>query len=815
MERALRDEIADSGSATLGLWVRLLLDLAISLPAQLAREAGQDLAHAARLWAMRPWQTAFAIVALAIGLGANVGIFSIINALLLKSLPFRAPEQLVVAHYFLPPHATAKEFHEWRGQSAYLSDTALVDEADVNLGGEGGTARAHMARASFNYFSFLGAPMFLGRGFEAGEESADRPNVVVLGYGLWQSLFAGDSRVLGSKIRVNGESLTVIGIAPKGFGYPNNAVLWTPASYTAGNNGWQVLGRLKTGVGLRQANEALKIEADRLNPRRTPQNKVKYPTHLTSLQDSLAGPIKSASLLLMVSVALVLLLACANVANLLIARIADRFGELSIRSALGASRARITQQLLTESLALSVIAAVAGLGVALETVTLVEKLQPVPLMSQAYSILDWRVLLFATAVSVITGLLFGLLPSFYAGRAETLQVRGASANQASRWIRDGLVAFQVMLSILLLAASVAIGKQFIGLMRMDRGYDTQHVATVSVSLEGTTRKNAPLAYFEQVLQQIRAIPGVRSATATDFLPLDASMFMGGPFGLDGKPASENSMIVPVMPDYFQTMGGRILAGREITADEVRGDDKVAVVNERFASNFGAPEDVLNHPITTSRGLWRNVIGVVKDMDYNAGIYDANSLQIFVPGHTPGGFYPTFAIRVDGNAEEYLARLRNVVASVDNQVAVFGAKTMEQRLSQALARPRFYSEGAICFAAFALLLAVIGIYGIVSYAVSQRTRELGIRMALGTTSANLRWAVLGRGLAPVVAGSVPGVIAAILASRFLGTLIAGTKPVDLPISVSAIGLVVAVAAISIWVASRKISRLDVIEILRAE
>src|SRR5215472_3281431 len=183
MERALRDEIADSGSATLGLWVRLLLDLAISLPAQLAREAGQDLAHAARLWAMRPWQTAFAIVALAIGLGANVGIFSIINALLLKSLPFRAPEQLVVAHYFLPPHATAKEFHEWRGQSAYLSDTALVDEADVNLGGEGGTARAHMARASFNYFSFLGAPMFLGRGFEAGEESADRPNVVVLGYG--------------------------------------------------------------------------------------------------------------------------------------------------------------------------------------------------------------------------------------------------------------------------------------------------------------------------------------------------------------------------------------------------------------------------------------------------------------------------------------------------------------------------------------------------------------------------------------------------------------------------------------------------------
>jgi putative ABC transport system permease protein len=815
MERAFRDEIAESGGATLRIWLRLLLDLAISLPMQFASEAVQDLGHAMRMWAMRPLQTAFAIVALAIGIGANVGVFSVVNALLLRSLPFRDPGRLVAAYVFLPPHATAKDFHEWRAKSAYLSDAALVDEADVNLGSGRRGQRAHIAHASSNYFSFFGAPVLLGRGFEAGEDATNHPSVAILGYGLWQSLFAGDERVLGSQIRVNDQTLTIVGVAPKGFSYPHNAVLWMPAAYTPGDNGWQVLGRLRPGVSLTQADQALKIEADRLNPNRTPQNKARYPTYLTSLQDSLAGPVRNASLLLMASVALILLLACANVANLLMARTADRFGELSIRSALGASRGRITQQLLTESLALSGLASIAGFGVALEAVVLAEKVQPSPLPSQAYSILDMRVLLFAIAVSLATGLLFGVLPSFYARRAVTLQARGASVSRTSRWIREGLVAVQVMLSILLLASSVAIGRQFIGLMRMDRGYDTQHVATVSVSLEGTTRKNAPLVYFEQVLERIRAIPGVRSATATDFLPLDATMFLGGPFGLDGRPARENSMVVPVQPDYFETMGGRILAGREITREEVRADAKVAVVNERFASNFGAPADVLNHSITIGRAAPRKVIGVVKDMDYDAGIYDANSFEIFVPGHNPGGFYPTFAIRADSNAQQYAAKLRDVVASVDSQVVVFGAKTMEQRLAQTLVRPRFFSTGAVSFAVFAVLLAVIGIYGLVSYAVAQSSRELGIRMALGTTPLHLRGSVLGHGLIPVVLGSLPGIMGAMLASRYLGSLIAGTKPVDLPISALAIGFVILVAATSIWIASRKISRLDVMEILRAE
>jgi hypothetical protein len=349
---------------------------------------------------------------------------------------------------------------------------------------------------------------------------------------------------------------------------------------------------------------------------------------------------------------------------------------------------------------------------------------------------------------------------------------------------------------------------------MDRGYDTRHIATVSVSLQGTTRQAAALAYFEDVLEKLRRIPDVRSVTATDFLPLDATMFLGGPFGLDGRPAKENSMIVPVMPDYFQTMGGRVLYGREISVAEVRNDAKVAVVNERFAAEFGSPQDALGHEVTLGRQPPRKIVGVAKDMDYNGGMFDANSMQIFVPANKPGAFYPTFAARVDGSAEDFLVKMRDAVQSVDDQVPVFGAKTMEERLARALLRPRFYTTVALCFAGFALILAVIGVYGVVAYAVSQRTQEMGIRMALGTTALRLRSTVLSQGLLPVVLGSLPGIVCAQLAGRFLESLIAGAKPVDLELSILTVAVLLIIASTSIWAATRRIAVLDIMEILRS-
>ena len=517
----------------------------------------------------------------------------------------------------------------------------------------------------------------------------------------------------------------------------------------------------------------------------------------------------------MACVVLILLIACTNVANLLMARTADRATELSIRSALGASRARLSQQLLTECVLLSLAASIAGLVVAFWTTSIAAKLQPAPLASQAYSILDGRVLCFAIAASVLSGLLFGVLPSLYAGRVHTFGTRGSSDNRGSRLIREALVAAQVMLTIVLLAASISVGRAFVNLMRIDRGFDWRGVVTVNVSLDGTTHQTDErrLAYFQEALARIRRLPGVRSASATEFLPIYATGFIGGPFGMDGRPAKENSMIVPVFTDYFRTMGGRILQGREFTGAEVRGDARVAVVNELFASEFGWPADALGREVTMgSDPPWR-IIGVVKGMDYMTD--GANSNQIFVPAHSPGGFFSTFVARVDGRAEDRLAMIRDAIQSVDPQVPVFGVKTMEQRLADALARPQFYRTAVLCFAAFALLLAVIGIYGIVSYAVAQRTHEMGVRMALGTTPARLRISLLRQSLITIAAGAIPGIAGAVLSGRLLESLIDGAKSVDIITSTLSVLFIAAVASTSIWAATRRIAGLDIMAILRAE
>ena len=823
LERAFCDELNEStGAAALGmLWIRLLADLAISVPSQLCREIAQDARHTFRLWTRRPWHTGFAILALAIGIGANTGVFSVVNALLLRSLPFHDAERLASLRGFSPPHDSASQFHSWRQQSTYLADTALFEQFDVNLGGAGEWRRAHAVQASSNFFSLLGTQPVLGRAFAPGDD-VDAPAwglpgrnaVAVIGYGLWQELFAGDRKAVGSTIHLDGNPLTIIGIAPPGFDYPGKTVLWKPAAFSRGNNGWESTARLRAGVTWPQARQAFAAEADRLWPRSHLQ-KIKYPSTITGLRDELAGPARRGSLMLMACVVLILLIACTNVANLLMARTADRATELSIRSALGASRARLSQQLLSECVLLSLAASIAGLLVAYWTTAIAMKLQPAPLASQAYSILDGRVLCFAVAASVLSGLLFGVLPSLYATRVHSFGTRSSSDTRGSRLMREVLVASQVMLTIVLLTASISVGRAFVKLMNVDRGFDWKGLVTVNVSLEGTTHEDGGrrLAYFQEALARIRRLPGVRSASATEFLPLYATGFVAGRFTLDGRRANENSIKVPVLPDYFRTMGGHILAGREFTDAEVQSDAKVAVVNERFASEFGPPAYAVGRETASGRNSSRRIVGVVKGMGYMTD--GAFSNQIFVPSQSPGGFFSTFVVRVNGRAEDRLAMIRDAIQPVDPQVPVFGVKTMEQRLSDALARPQFYKTAVLCFAAFALLLAVIGIYGIVSYTVSRRTHEMGVRMALGTTPGKLRFSLLRQGLIPIAAGAIPGTAAAMLSGRLLENLVDGAKSVNITTYAASIGLIALIAAAGIWVAMRPIGRLAIVEILRTE
>jgi predicted permease len=471
--------------------------------------------------------------------------------------------------------------------------------------------------------------------------------------------------------------------------------------------------------------------------------------------------------------------------------------------------------LLTECVLLSLAASIAGFFVAFWTTAIAARLQPAPLATQAYSILDGRVLCFAIAASLFSGLLFGVLPSLDAGRAHTFGTRASSGRRGSRLVREALVAAQVMLTMVLLAASISVGRAFVNLMHIDRGFDRTGLITVNVSLEGTTHRTEAscLAYFQEALARLRRLPGVRSASATESLPLYGKGFIGGRFQMDGREAKDSSMVVPVLLDYFRTMGGRMLYGREFNQAEIRDNARVAVVNEAFASEFGRPADAVGREIAVGRNPPFRIVGVVKGMDYMTD--GANGNQMFIPSHAPGGRSSAFVAKVEGRAEDRVAMISDAIQSVDTEVPVFGAKTMEQRLDDALARPQFYRTAAFCFAGFAVLLAIIGIYSIVSYTVARRTPEMGVRMALGATPARLRASVLRQGLIPIGAGAIPGIAGAVLSGRLLESLVDGAKSVNAPAYVAALLFITSIAAIGIWVATRPIARLDIVEILRAD
>ncbi len=583
---------------------------------------------------------------------------------------------------------------------------------------------------------------------------------------------------------------------------------------------WETIARLKPGVSLRQARVPFLAEADRWAPNRSKADKLARPSVIMPLQAGLSSnpqapphsppSPRTGSLLLLSGAMLILLIACTNVANLLLARTAERGTELSVRSALGASRARLAQQLLTECILMSLAAAAAGALVAQWIVSFATKIQPLPIASQTYSILDVRVLGFTLAISILCGLLFGVLPSLYASRVHTFASRGSATTHGSRGMRESLVGAQVALTLVLLAGALSINQAFLAFMGMDRGFDRQGVVTVSVSVAGTARNpdGARLPYFRDLLERVRALPGVRSASATEFLPLAPDTgYMGGPLRFDGRPPRENAMLVPVLPGYLETMGGRLIAGREFTEADLHLNSPVAMVNDLYAQEFVNPADAVGHRV----GAWP-IVGVFKGMVY---LGDYNHSQVLIPDRSPGDFTVTIVARVEGRPEDHLAIIRDTVKAVDPQVPVFDLKTLDARLDEALVRPKFYSTAAFFFAGFALLLAIIGIYGVVSYSVAQRSHEMGVKLALGTTPGRLRAAMLRQALITVAWGAIPGVLGAMLSGRFIESLIDGAKPISIPECVSAALLIGATAAAAVWSATRRVARLDIMEVLRTE
>jgi putative ABC transport system permease protein len=820
MEQAFRDELAEArnGFAIGWLWMRLLFDLALSVPSQVTKEIWLDSTHALRLWVKRPWQTGFAVLALAVAIGANTGVFSAVNALLLRSLPFREPDRLVVLRTAMLPHDSAAQFDQWRNSSKYLEDAALSQQKDANFGDSDHMIRIHAARTSGNFFSLLGVRPHIGREFFPND--ADE---ILISYGLWQELYGGDDRALGKTVFLDGHRLKIIGVMPLEFDYPNKSVAWQSATLTRGNNGWDTIGRLKRGVSLTTAQGEFEAEVAARSPVRREGSPMRgWQAGLFSLRDALAGPARTASLLLLAAVLSILLIACANLANFMLARTADRQQEFSVRSALGASRARLIQQLMTECLLLAFLSAGIGAIVALGTTSVLAKVEPGSLPSQTYSILDNRVLGFMLAISVVSAVFVGLLPAVSIGRRHFFAARGSGGFRGSRLVRDTLITLQIALTVVLLTSSVSVGRAFSRLMQVDRGFQVDGVLTATVSLDGTrhTAPGARLAYFNQVMDRLRHLPEVRTASATDFLPLYSRGFVGGPVSLDGRhsPPGTGTDVVPIMSDYFATMGGQLLHGREFTSAEVQNDANISIVNDVFAKMFLGTTDAVGH-LETLGNRTRKIIGVVKRIDfmerYLINFGDIDPPETFIPAHSPGYFDSTFVVRIEGRPEGYLAEVRKAVQLVDSGVPVFSVQSMQQRLDDAFARPKFYRTALIFFASFALLLAVLGVYAVVSYAVTQRTHEMGVRLALGTTSSRLRGVLLGQGLVSVLCGTLGGVLAALLGGRLLEGLVEGASAVNPAIYLLAVPSICLIAALSIWTATRRITRLDITEILRTE
>ncbi len=820
LERQFKDEYLEAGSASsvARLWLRTLADVARSLPIQIAREVGQDVRHTLRLWRRRPLHTAFAMAVLTIAIGANTGVFSVLNALLLRSLPFHQPERLAAMRMYLPGGlGSPKAFHDWRRNSNYAADAFNYTSTEVNLEGVSQSARIRLTETSWNFFSVIGTQPWLGRGFTEGEDKPGSEGVAVIGYGLWRQLYGGEHGTLGTTIRVNGTPLTIVGIAPPGFDYPQGTAVWSstvfdyqriPKTTVAF---WFAVARLKDGLSWSQARQAFEAEAYAESPERRNADARNRPA-LVPLREELAGPVRQASLVLMAGAGLLLLLACANLANFLLAHTLGREQEMMIRTTLGASRARLTQQLLTETVLLSFAAATAGLLVAWWTTGAALAVQPAPLVSQAYSILDWQVLAFAAVLSICTGMLFGAGPVIYVSR-RMFAVTTRTATPARRHTRLGnaLILVQVAVTIVLLTGSAALGRTFLALLRVDNGYALETLATMSVSFAGTPYMGPQSrVYYDQALRRLETIPQVVSVSATQYLPLTMEGYSAGRFNVDGAGTVTLATTIPVAPGYFTTLGGQLVAGREFTRQDVESTEQIAIANEDFARAFGDPGSIVGRMVTGARAEPRRIVGVVRSMRDSGPLYPPHP-QLFLPSRTPRQL--TFVVKVAGPARERLAVVRDALASVDARVPVFDVKTMDERLDETLARPRFYAIAVLFFGGLALFLSVIGVYGVVSYACGERLRELGIRLALGTTPGRLRGFLVGRVVLLVAAGAAAGAAIAAAGGRQLHNLIPGSDATMAAMIAVAVAGTLAVAVLATWAATRRVASLDIMNVLR--
>jgi putative ABC transport system permease protein len=800
----------------------------------------RDFRYALRTLIKSPGFTIVAVLTLALAIAANTAIFSAVDAVLLHPLPFPHSYQLVNVTKTIPKfelfqsHHSALDFLDYCSQNKAFSDMAGIESGQYNLTGDRQPERIPGKRFSANLFRLLGIAPILGRAFTPEEEQWGRHKEVILSEPLWQSHFASDRQILGKQLELDGEKYTVVGVAPPMLTFMGKSELWLPLAYTAeqiapdmrGHQNLDVIARLKPDVSRSQAAGDLK----RLGAQMTKQFPNWYPAdwfiEAKPLATLVSGPIRTPLLVLLGAVALVLLIGCANVANLLLARASARQKEITIRTALGARRALIVRQLLIESGLIAIAAGGLGLLTSVWILDLFERFGPRGLLQGQHVTANLAVGGFTLLVSLAATIIFGLAPAIAVSNTDLNEAlketsRGSSAGGSKQRLRSVLVASEVALSLTLLISAGLLTRSFTRLQQADPGFDAKHLGTFQVSLPIVSYKKPVevASFYDQLLTRLASLPGVTSAGAIDPLPFSGSN-RGGSFNIVGRPWSSTQAVPDVAyrrasPGYFRTMRIPVLKGRVFTAQDGMDAPKVAVVDEPFVRQIFPNEDPLGKQLTGPDGNNYTIVGVVGGVKDNT-LSARPASTIYYPGLQSPFRAMTFVYRTaSGDPLSLLSAVRLEVQTLDRNLPVYRPATMEDRLHDSLARTKFSTTLLSVFAGLALVLASIGIYGVISYTVSQRAREIGIRMALGARPDDAVRMIVKQGSIPVAVGIGAGFVGSLLATRALSTLLYGVSATD-PLTFLVLStFLAAVAFFASYFPARKATKVDPMTALRYE
>jgi putative ABC transport system permease protein len=801
----------------------------------------QDLRYGARLLLKNPSFTLIVVVTLALGIGANTAIFSVVNAVLLRPLPYPHPDRLVWVTEFFPNNrgemTLSSDYLEWRAQADVFEHmAAFTSNTSLNLTQSGEPERLTAVEATANLFPTLGVAPSVGRVFTAEEDRPGGPLVVVLSHGLWERRFGADPNIVGKKLTLEGNQWQVIGVMPASFQFQREADVWAPMAMNEGEHLRRergavvsVVGRLKPGVTVERAQSDLNLIARRIeqtDPKQTPGAQV----NVLPLDEKIVGaPLRRALWALLGAVAFVLLIACANVANLLLARSSGRASEMAIRAAMGAGRIRLIRQLLVESLLLSLFGGCLGLLVAVGGVRVLTAIGPDNLAPIKETYINGGALGFTLIVSILTGLIAGVIPALQTSQVNLNEAlkegRRDAAGSGTRGAQRTLamiVIGELALTVALLAGAGLMMKSFLRLLAVDPGYDTKNLLTLVIQLNNwkyTGGAPQRMSFYRDLLSRIGRLPGVQVAAISNSLPL-APKALRTPLTIEGRspvPSSQKPLaeLSHVSKDYFHTMGVRLLAGRWFTERDDENAPEVAVVNETLVKRHFRGEDPIGKRLVWGQQT-ATIVGVVADMKRYGLDADARP-EIYLHCFQRSAVlsHMKLVVRTFGAPLDLAPAARSTVLAIDPDQPIYNVMTMEQRLSDSIAARRFQSLSFGIFAAVALIIAAVGVYGVFSYVVSQRSREIGIRMALGAEPLDILKMILRQGTVVILTGALAGLTASFALTRVMKSLLFGVSATD-PATFAAIALLLATVALgACYLPARRATKVDPMIALKCE